>query len=191
MSTSGFIVPPPGLFPATSPAPALAAPVIDGAPPAAPSRAAPSRAAPSRAAPTTAEPTAPVAIPSFRSVPLGSSAPRAAAWHLDCADGQSVSVTGVVLLGRQPAADPTRPGARLVAVADAATSVSKTHAVVEVDRAAGLPDTLWVTDLHSTNGVMVTAADGTQFDLAPGGRAPLTPGAQLFLGEFLIDIRYA
>ncbi|TFD55278.1 FHA domain-containing protein [Cryobacterium frigoriphilum] len=180
MSTDGFIVPPPGLFPQAKPAAAPPAPVIEGAPPAA-----------AATAPPRTEPTAPISIPSFRSVPLGSSAPRAAAWHLDCADGQSVSVTGVVLLGRQPAADAARPGARLLAVADAATSVSKTHAVVEVDRAVGLPDTLWVTDLHSTNGVMVTAADGTQFDLEPGGRAPLTPGSKLFLGEFLIDIRWA
>ncbi len=104
-------------------------------------------------------------------------------WQLKLADGQSIEATGSMVLGRDPAPVAVRPHATRVPVTDAAKSVSKTHAIIDVE------DTqLAVTDLHSTNGVIVTDPDGTQTDLPPGGRAVLHEGSRLMLGEFVIDV---
>ena len=95
-------------------------------------------------------------------------------------------MTRALVFGRSPSPVTLRPDATLVPVVDAAKSVSKTHAIVDVDGAG-----LAVTDLHSTNGVSVTHPDGSRDDLEPGGRAALPDGCTLRLGEFAIDVRCA
>src|SRR5690606_31736654 len=66
-------------------------------------------------------------------------------WVLVLADGSEEPVTGVVLLGRNPAPFAAWPTARLLAVVDSTQSVSKSHAAFEVDDSG-----LWVHDLNST-----------------------------------------
>ncbi|MGO4691827.1 FHA domain-containing protein [Glaciibacter sp. 2TAF33] len=185
---AGFIVPPPGLIPARG--------AEEAAPPA---------------------PITPVSFPGFVPVPIGVTVPsapqpadagqeaHAAAapaalerprnvlpqedtlipkiWRLTFADGQSLEATSSMVIGRDPAVVPVRPQAQRIPVADPAKSVSKTHAIIDLEATE-----LSVTDLHSTNGVIVTRPDGRQDDLPPGGRTVLFVGSRVLLGEFAIDI---
>ncbi|WP_022886510.1 FHA domain-containing protein [Glaciibacter superstes] len=174
MDKSGFIVPPPGLIPShvddqTTPArtiepasfPAFV-PVAIGAPLSAP----------------------PLPVPPQNVLPQEQTL-LPTAWRLAFADGQSIEATGSLILGRDPATVPARQHARLVPVTDQAKSVSKTHAIIDLEGGE-----LSVTDLHSTNGVIVIEADGTETDLEPGGRATVRHGSRLLLGEFRIDITH-
>lgn len=100
-------------------------------------------------------------------------------WRLLLPDGQEHSVTGALLIGREVTADARWPGARLLSVGDSTKTISKTHAVLEVDDAG-----LWVTDLASTNGVFVDQADGTEVDLRPDVRTFVQPGSEISFGDF-------
>ena len=75
----------------------------------------------------------------------------------------------VVIVGRRPSADLTRPGAQLVPVSDDTRTVSKTHARLE------RTDAGWtIVDLDSTNGVVLVREDGAEIELEPGAAAPVT-----------------
>lgn len=165
----GFIVPPPGLIPSRA--------TEEGTPP-----------------PTVI----PASLPVFLPVPIGATPPASVrppnvlpqedtlipkTWRLTFADGQSFEATSSMVLGRDPAVVPVRPQAQRIPVADPAKSVSKTHAIIDLESAE-----LSVTDLHSTNGVIVTRPDGRQEDLPPGGRTVLTAGSRVLLGDFAIDV---
>ncbi|GAB3121903.1 DUF5684 domain-containing protein [Glaciibacter psychrotolerans] len=101
---------------------------------------------------------------------------RAKPWIFETEEGQKVTLThAVVLLGRNPSRD-THPEAQLISVKDAGKTVSKTHARIE------LVDGAWsITDLHSTNGVMLKADGGNENELAAGTTAVLTE--EFILGE--------
>lgn len=72
-----------------------------------------------------------------------------------------------VLLGRKPVASDA--GVELITVPDETRTLSKNHARLD------LRDDVWtVTDLHSTNGVILVAADGSETLLAAGGSSPLS-----------------
>jgi hypothetical protein len=107
-------------------------------------------------------------------------------WHLRLADGQRMPVTGSLVLGRDPAPMTRRPST-MVSVVDAARSVSKSHALVELSA----DDTLSVTDLHSTNGVSLIGADGQRTILDPGIRTPVLAGTRLMLVEFAVAVTRA
>jgi len=104
-------------------------------------------------------------------------------WRLVLAGGRHVEVTGAVLVGRDPAANKRYPSATLLTIDDEGHSVSKTHAVFEVDS-----DGLWVTDLDSTNGVVISQPDGTELDLDPNVRGSIQPGADVELGDYIIQV---
>jgi hypothetical protein len=104
-------------------------------------------------------------------------------WRLVLPDARHVEVSGSLLVGRDPAASNKWPGAALLTIDDDAHSVSKTHAVFEVDS-----DGLWVTDLDSTNGVVVTQTDGTELDLDPNVRGQIQPGADVELGDYIVQV---
>jgi hypothetical protein len=163
----GFIVPPPGLIPDT----------VEAAP--ARAREVPAPAFPVfTAAPGPGAPPAPV-VPVSSATPLGP-------WILALADGQRLQVDGSIVLGRDPAPVSVRPHAALVPLVDPARSVSKTHAIIDVEGAE-----LSITDLHSTNGVLVVDPHGDEFDLAPGERAVLQPGSRIELGTFVVRVQRA
>ena len=71
--------------------------------------------------------------------------------------------------------------ARAVAVADPRGSISKTHALIELR--AGV---LWLTDLRSMNGTIVTDAAGDETDLDPGIAVPIGRGYSALLGDYPI-----
>jgi hypothetical protein len=106
-------------------------------------------------------------------------------WRLVLPGGdQVVPVTGAVYLGRDPRDTMGRPDASLLPAVDPSRSLSKTHALVEVD--AGR---LWVHDLNSTNGVFVAAPGVDAIEVQPGTRVEVPNGADLELGEYIIQVR--
>ena len=108
----------------------------------------------------------------------------ATGWRIVLDGGAQQGVGGQVLVGRQvKAADPRWPAARLLSVADTTKSVSKVHALFEAD-----PANFWVTDLGSTNGVIIALANGSELVLAPGARGDVPPGSGIVLGNYVIKV---
>jgi hypothetical protein len=123
------------------------------------------------AAPVAQPPTAPpAAVPVSRT------------WQLSFADGQRATLSGVLLVGRNPATREPWPDAQTIAVVDAQKTVSKTHAAFELT-----PDGVRVHDLDSTNGVLVRSEHGEQ-GIAPGHPQLIQARAEVSLGEFIIDV---
>ncbi|WP_084127344.1 FHA domain-containing protein [Demequina sp. NBRC 110054] len=89
-------------------------------------------------------------------------------------DGTEIDIAGGVVIGRAPA---SQGAARAVAVSDESFSLSKTHLAIEPG-----PAGLTVTDLYSTNGV-VLVRDGADSSLAAGVPEPVRAGDRLVIGE--------
>jgi predicted component of type VI protein secretion system len=70
-----------------------------------------------------------------------------------------------------------------VAVPDPEKSISKTHAMLELD--AG---DLLVHDLNSTNGVWVVPAGGEAIEVEPGEPVAIPAGGELELGDVVIRV---
>lgn len=117
------------------------------------------------------------AAPSFeadleRTVVVRRGHPR---WELALPDASTVTLSAdVVVLGRNPVSDPSHPRAQLVAVVDATRTVSKTHARLE-----RRGDTWRITDLGSTNGILIPSPLGADVELQPGEDVEVT-------GRFLL-----
>ena len=114
------------------------------------------------------------------------SAPRHSSppvWRLVLPTGQSVPIATVVIIGRDPIANAAWPGATLVPALDPAKSLSKTHALLEIDAGS-----LWVHDLASTNGVFVAAHGVDVVKVEPGTRVVVPDGAELEFGEFIVTV---
>ena len=108
----------------------------------------------------------------------------ATGWRIVLDGGAQQGVSGQVLIGRQvKAADPRWPTARLLSIADTTKSVSKVHALIEADAT-----NFWVTDLGSTNGVIITTMDGTEIDLAAGSRGEVPAGSSVTLGNYVLGV---
>lgn len=102
---------------------------------------------------------------------------RRSVWQLVPPSGAGVPlVSEVVIIGRQPVADPAHPRAQLVAVEDRTRTMSKTHARLELRS-----DTWHLIDLHSTNGVVLMSFMDAEIELAPGTEAPA--GERFLLGD--------
>ncbi|MGW9019979.1 RDD family protein [Leucobacter chromiiresistens] len=82
----------------------------------------------------------------------------------------------VVNLGRRP--EPSEADDQLVVVEDPAASVSKTHLRLEYRG-----DSVWVTDLGSTNGSEMVDDTGAMSVLASGARMRLEDGASVRIGQ--------
>ena len=93
-------------------------------------------------------------------------------------DGRVVPLTSPIVIGRGP--DPSRGPSGAVALAVADPSLSKTHAVFEVDSTG-----IWVTDLHSTNGTALEGV-GSAIPCAPGARTRLPTGAVVRFGDVVV-----
>jgi hypothetical protein len=104
-------------------------------------------------------------------------------WWLHTTAGAHIELeANTAIVGRRPAPHPLYPGAQLIAVSDPATSVSATHAALE------LVDGAWqVTDLGSTNGVwLVDEHTGGETELGSRNRARVTP--RFMLGELGVQV---
>jgi hypothetical protein len=107
-----------------------------------------------------------------------------AAWRLIVPGIPSpVTVDTAIFLGRNPVS--SRPGAATLALPDSDKSVSKTHALLEVD-AGGL----WVHDLGSVNGVWVVPPGAEAIEVTPSQRVAVPAGADLELGDLVIQIEH-
>jgi hypothetical protein len=104
-------------------------------------------------------------------------------WSVVLPTGQSLPVASAVIIGRDPVANASWPAAVLLPALDPAKSLSKTHALLEID--GGI---LWVHDLDSTNGVFVAAPGVDVVQVDPGTRVMVPDGAEVELGEFIVTV---
>ncbi len=102
---------------------------------------------------------------------------------VELTDGQRVTFSGVALVGRNPTPRAGEDGCRLIRVADPGRSVSKTHLLLGVDR-----NGLWVKDRHSTNGTVVTLADGQQILCGADQQVRLPAGASVAFGDYGLSV---
>ncbi|HEX5331442.1 MAG TPA: RDD family protein [Cellulomonas sp.] len=94
---------------------------------------------------------------------------------LELSDGRVVTVTRSLLVGRNPGGD---DDSQVIRVDDPGRSVSKTHLQVGLDSSG-----VWVADRGSTNGTLVTLANGAQVVCGPGQRVRLPAGATVSFGD--------
>lgn len=98
--------------------------------------------------------------------------------------GEVVDLDRPVIFGRAPTLQGSDPASRLVTVPSPSHDISRTHVRVTPGQ-----NGLEVTDMHSTNGTILVAPDGTAIRLAPGRTAPLPIGGTIDLGDGLtIDV---
>jgi hypothetical protein len=135
---------------------------------------------PVRAAPAQSE-----TVVFFPTTPGAAQKPQAE-WRLVLADGRAVPFARAVFVGRNPTRTPDRPGADLLPIDDPDRSLSKTHALLELDAGA-----LFVHDLNSTNGVAIAAPGAEPVAVEPGVRAVVAPGCELRLGSYVIRVEHA
>ncbi|MCX6501577.1 MAG: DUF805 domain-containing protein [Microbacterium sp.] len=135
--------------------------------------------APASAVPTVAAAQAGALEETRKSAPLA-----AAGWLLALPDGRVLPISGAVYVGRAPAAPVGEPSALLVPVDEAARSMSKTHGRISLT-----PLGLQVTDLHSTNGTVLTRPGHAPVSLAPGVAALATDGATVRFGDWAVELR--
>lgn len=126
--------------------------------------------------------------PSDRSAPSDpvASSPAAAGasgWSVRLDTGEELPVDGLTLLGRGPQARAGESVSRLVPLASADMSVSKTHAQLQV----AADGTLVAMDRGSTNGSVVVRR-GVPRHLSPGRPTTLLDGDVLRLGDRTLEV---
>jgi hypothetical protein len=97
---------------------------------------------------------------------------------LQFSTGESVTVFGSGLLGRNPTPQPTEYFDQLVSITDPGKSVSKTH--LEFGQDAGA---FWVSDRFSGNGSTVREPESSPRRLVAGKRYRIVRGTRVDIGE--------
>lgn len=97
---------------------------------------------------------------------------------LQFSTGESVSVTGTGLLGRNPVAEPGEYFDVLLPISDPGKSVSKTH--LEFGQEGGA---FWVSDRFSGNGTVIREPERQPRRCDPGKRYRLMRGSRVDIGE--------
>jgi predicted nucleic acid-binding Zn ribbon protein len=97
---------------------------------------------------------------------------------LQFSTGESVTVAGSGLVGRNPSMQPGEYVDQLVPIFDAGKSVSKTH--LEFGQEAGR---FWVTDRYSTNGSVIRQPDAEARRCDAGRRYFIARGTRVDVGE--------
>lgn len=97
---------------------------------------------------------------------------------LQFSTGESISVSGTGLLGRNPHAEPGEYFDSFVPISDPGRSVSKTH--LEFGQDAGA---FWVSDRFSGNGTVVREPDQAPRRAEPGKRYRVVRGTRIEIGE--------
>ncbi|MEO6532408.1 MAG: zinc-ribbon domain-containing protein [Pseudolysinimonas sp.] len=101
-----------------------------------------------------------------------------ARYVLQFSTGESVTVTGSGLVGRNPSMQPGEYVDQLVPIFDAGKSVSKTH--LEFGQEAGR---FWVSDRYSTNGSVIRQPDADPRRCDAGRRYFIARGTRVDVGE--------
>lgn len=97
---------------------------------------------------------------------------------LQFSTGESISVSGTGLLGRNPHAEPGEYFDSFVPISDPGRSVSKTHLEFGQDNGA-----FWVSDRFSGNGTVVREPDQAPRRTEPGKRYRVVRGTRIEIGE--------
>ena len=97
---------------------------------------------------------------------------------LQFSTGESVSVSGTGLIGRNPTPEPGEYFDSLVTIFDPGKSVSKTH--LEFGQDSG---TFWISDRFSGNGTVVREPDHEPRRSDPGQRYRVSRGSRVESGE--------
>ncbi|HEY4225229.1 MAG TPA: zinc-ribbon domain-containing protein [Pseudolysinimonas sp.] len=97
---------------------------------------------------------------------------------LQFSTGESVTVAGSGLVGRNPSVQPGEYVDQLVPIFDAGKSVSKTH--LEFGQESGR---FWVSDRYSTNGSVIRQPDAEPRRCDPGRRYFIARGSRVDVGE--------
>ena len=96
-------------------------------------------------------------------------------------DGRIVPLVGSLIVGRHPTPS---LGAMPLSVVDPERKVSKTHLLIEPG-----PGLVWVTDLHSTNGVLLEFSDGSQLRLPRGIPTFVAASTRIRMGSMWLVVR--
>ena len=97
---------------------------------------------------------------------------------LQFSTGESVTVTGTGIIGRNPSKEPGEFVDHLVTVVDYDKSVSKSHLDFGQDEGR-----FWVSDRYSANGTTVREPDREPRRCAPGVRVHVARGSRVDMGE--------
>ena len=97
---------------------------------------------------------------------------------LQFSTGESVTVTGAGLLGRNPIPEPGEFFDAMVTISDPGKSVSKTH--LEFGQEGGA---FWVSDRYSGNGTVVREPERPARRCEPGKRYRIVRGTRVDIGE--------
>jgi hypothetical protein len=97
---------------------------------------------------------------------------------LQFSTGESITVFGSGLLGRNPSPQPTEYFDQLVSITDPGKSVSKTH--LEFGQEGG---SFWVSDRYSGNGSAVREPESSPRRLVAGKRYRIVRGTRVDIGE--------
>ncbi len=102
---------------------------------------------------------------------------------LQFSTGESYTVVGSGLAGRNPRPEPGEVFDHLVTIVDPGRSVSKTH--LEFGQTDGV---FWVSDRFSGNGTVIRGDAGEHRACAPGRRYPIARGTRIDLGEQFVIV---
>ncbi len=139
--------------------------------------------APPSAPPSAPPPSAPLPSAddeSTRLVPRGTGGAR---FVLQFSTGESYTVLGSGLAGRNPRPEPGEYVDHLVTIVDPGRSVSKTH--FEFGQEAGV---FWIADRHSGNGTVIREPGAEPRACTPGHRYPIVRGTRIDIGEQFVVV---
>lgn len=104
-------------------------------------------------------------------------------YAMNFSTGQRYALTAPTLIGRNPQLGPTESRFNTVVISDPLRSVSKTHFLIAADLAGP-----YVMDRNSTNGTVVTLADGQQIICGPGQKVRFGLGTSIIFGQFWVTL---
>lgn len=120
----------------------------------------------------------PLAEPVARAAEPTPARPAGDRFVLQFSTGESFTVTGTGLVGRNPTAEPGEYFDHTVTIADPGKSVSKTH--LEFGQDDGV---FWISDRYSGNGTLARDAGGEPRRCEPGRRYRVARGGRVDIGD--------
>ena len=122
------------------------------------------------------------ALPPAPALPTShpASASQVAVVYFENGRGVHLAIPSRAVLGRKPSSDD--PSDVLVRVPDTTGTMSRSHALLEIDSGR-----MWITDLNSTNGIETLGEDGVT-RLTPSVRTEIPLGTRVFLGNTAVSV---
>lgn len=110
-------------------------------------------------------------------------APRRSTWSLSGPDGVAHPIRLPTVIGRAPQRLADRDDVEVLPLVDPTKSLSKSHALLELDG-----DGLTIRDLGSTNGILLVDETNREVMLPVDIRVPVVAGTRFELGDFVLII---